>query len=298
MSAIATVTSTSSSSQAPPPLWKPASVAPRALPALPALDDLPVSQTQCDKAMNALVKHVDKVQKKRDDEDLLGEQDEKVFLVVGLKQAPKREVHKPVRMCVSIELLLLTLLSSGPPQVESPRRVALTPCSRAQCGPPPSPQPARPARHPLRKGPAALLQGPPRRAQGRLHHARRRPRQAPHKAQDVRGKEAAPQGGRALPRRRQGHGRGGQVPRQDVARRQEVRSRLSRSVSLLLGTDSLSPTSRANRQPIPVALQRKDLKAELERAVASTYMNVTTGTSLCVPLPFLLSPLFPSLSPS
>lgn len=88
------------------------------------------------------------------------------------------------------------------------------------------------------------------------------------------------------------------MPRQDVARRQEVRSRLSRSVSLLLGTDSLSPTSRANRQPVPVALQRKDLKAELERAVASTYMNVTTGTSLCVPLPFLLSPLFPSLSPS
>jgi len=100
MSAIATVTSTSSGSQAPPPLWKPASVAPRTLPALPALDDLPVSQTQCDKALSALVKHVDKIQKKRDDDDLLGEQDEKVFLVVGLKQAPKRDVHKPIRMCV------------------------------------------------------------------------------------------------------------------------------------------------------------------------------------------------------
>ena len=43
--------------------------------------------------------------------------------------------------------------------------------------------------------------------------------------------------------------------------------------------------SRSRRQPIPVALQRKDLKAELERAVASTYLNVTTGTSLCVSLP-------------
>jgi hypothetical protein len=44
-----------------------------------------------------------------------------------------------------------------------------------------------------------------------------------------------------------------------------------------IGTDLSLPFSR---QPIPVALQRKDLKAELERAVASTYMNVTTGTSL------------------
>lgn len=44
-----------------------------------------------------------------------------------------------------------------------------------------------------------------------------------------------------------------------------------------IGTDPPLPFSR---QPIPVALQRKDLKAELERAIASTYMNVTTGTSL------------------
>jgi ribosome biogenesis protein UTP30 len=36
------------------------------------------------------------------------------------------------------------------------------------------------------------------------------------------------------------------------------------------------------RQPIPVAIARKDLKAELERAIASTYMQVTTGTSLSI----------------
>jgi ribosome biogenesis protein UTP30 len=100
MAAIATVTSTSSTSQAPPPLWKPASVAPRQLPPLPARADIPVSSAQCEKALNALLKHVEKVQQKRGEGELLGEQEEKVFLVVGLKQAPKRETHKPVRMCV------------------------------------------------------------------------------------------------------------------------------------------------------------------------------------------------------
>ena len=33
------------------------------------------------------------------------------------------------------------------------------------------------------------------------------------------------------------------------------------------------------RQPIPVNLQRKDLKAELGRAISSTYFHPSTGTS-------------------
>lgn len=105
MSAIATVTSTSSTSQAPAPLWKPASVQPRQLAPLPARKDLPVSSEQADKAVHALLKHAEKAHEKRAKSDLLEatDADEKVFLVVGLKQAPKREVHKPVRMSVMSE---------------------------------------------------------------------------------------------------------------------------------------------------------------------------------------------------
>ena len=33
------------------------------------------------------------------------------------------------------------------------------------------------------------------------------------------------------------------------------------------------------RQPIPVNLKRKDLKAELGRAISSTYFHPSTGTS-------------------
>lgn len=36
------------------------------------------------------------------------------------------------------------------------------------------------------------------------------------------------------------------------------------------------------RQPIPIAIQRKDLKAELERAISATYLQISTGTSLSV----------------
>lgn len=106
MSAIATVTSTSAHAQAPPALWKPASTQPRQLPALPARDSLPVSSSQSQQAVEALLKHAQKAHAKRAEKDLFEAAsgpdgaDEKVFLVVGLRQAPKREVHKPVRMCV------------------------------------------------------------------------------------------------------------------------------------------------------------------------------------------------------
>lgn len=87
--------------QAPPPLFKPASVKPREVAPVPALSSLPVDEAQCEKALKALLAHVAKVQDKREQEDLLGEQEEKVFLVVGLKKAAKREIHKPIRLCVS-----------------------------------------------------------------------------------------------------------------------------------------------------------------------------------------------------
>lgn len=89
--------------QKPPPLFKPASIKPREVKPVPALSTLPVDEAQCEKALKALLGHVAKVQEKREQEDLLGEQEEKVFLVVGLKKAAKREVHKPIRLCVLSE---------------------------------------------------------------------------------------------------------------------------------------------------------------------------------------------------
>ncbi|GAA5904328.1 hypothetical protein JCM8208_006837 [Rhodotorula glutinis] len=222
MSAIATVTSTSSGSHAPPPLWKPASVAPRTLPALPALDDLPVSHTQCDKALSALVKHVDKVQKKREDDDLLGEQDEKVFLVVGLKQAPKRDVHKPIRIAV-------------PHPVLNPRVQPVTLFVK---------DPQRVYKNLLEE----LKIGFITRVVG-LDKLRTK-----HKTFEAK-RQLLKEGELFL-----------------------VDDRVTVEVGKCLG----KMWRDAKKQPIPVALQRKDLKAELERAVASTYMNVTTGTSLSV----------------
>lgn len=94
------VASTTSTSVLPPPLFKPASVQPKAVEPAPAISSLPINVAQCEKAVAALVAHVAKVQEKREQEDLLGEQEEKVFLVVGLKKAAKREIHKPIRLCV------------------------------------------------------------------------------------------------------------------------------------------------------------------------------------------------------
>ena len=101
-SAIATATG---KDQKPPPLFKPASVKPREVAPVPSFASLPVEEAQCEKALKALLAHVAKVQEKREQEDLLGEQEEKVFLVIGLKKAAKREIHKPIRLCVPPELL-------------------------------------------------------------------------------------------------------------------------------------------------------------------------------------------------
>lgn len=47
-------------------------------------------------------------------------------------------------------------------------------------------------------------------------------------------------------------------------------------------TDPSTGFGLTSRIPIPVNLKRKDLKAELARAVSSTYYNPTTGTSVSV----------------
>ncbi|GAA5985734.1 hypothetical protein JCM10908_007090 [Rhodotorula pacifica] len=229
MSAIATVTSTSSLSQAPPPLWKPASVQPRQLAPLPSRAELPVDRAQADKAVHALLKHAEKAHEKKAKSDLLEAAnadgaDEKVFLVVGLKQAPKREAHKPVRIAV-------------PHPVMNPKESPVT----------------------------LFVKDPQRTYKDLLEELK--------------------------------IGFVSRVVGLDKLRTKhktfEAKRQLLREADLFLVDDrvmvevgkSIGKMWRdAKKQPIPVALQRKDLKAELERAVASTYMNVTTGTSLSIKL--------------
>ncbi|QRV77622.1 ribosomal protein L1p/L10e family [Ceratobasidium sp. AG-Ba] len=67
----------------------------------------------------------------------------------------------------------------------------------------------------------------------------------------------------------------------------EARRQLLKDHGLFLADDRVVPLLpkllgkmffEAKKQPIPVNLQRKDLKAELERAVSSTYMHQNQGT--------------------
>lgn len=83
---------------APPPLLKPASVKPNPTLVAHEFDSLGVSKVQCENAINALLAHVKTIQQKREQDDLLGESEEKVFLTVSLKRPAKREVHMPIRL--------------------------------------------------------------------------------------------------------------------------------------------------------------------------------------------------------
>lgn len=86
------------SAVATPALFKPASLKPKATPVVPTLESLPINPLQCEKALKALLAHVAKTQAQEDDSDLLGETEEKLLLVIGLKRGAKREVHKPFRL--------------------------------------------------------------------------------------------------------------------------------------------------------------------------------------------------------
>lgn len=104
---------------AAPALFKPASVQPRIVPATPALASLPVDQAQSEKALSALLAHIAKVQTQREATDLLGEQDEKVFLVVGLKRAANREQHMPIRLSVEKKSPSLTTRRADPESTQN-----------------------------------------------------------------------------------------------------------------------------------------------------------------------------------
>ncbi|GAA5972802.1 hypothetical protein JCM11641_003947 [Rhodosporidiobolus odoratus] len=222
MSASAAPTASTSTSKAPPPLWKPASVAPRQQPALPSLQDLPIKQAQCEKALGALLSHVQKKQDKREEEELLGEQEEKVFLVVGLKSAPKREVHKPVRIPV-------------PHPVLDPRQSPVT----------------------------LFVKDPQRHFKDALPAANIKFIERVVGLEKLRTKHKTFEAKRVLLKE---------------AEMFLVDDRVVVEVGKCLG----KMWRDAKKQPIAVALQRKDLKAELERAISSTYMNVGTGTSLSI----------------
>lgn len=89
---------------APLPLFKATAPKPVVRAPAPALASLPIDVHQVEKALNALLAFADKVAQERESgSDLLagGEGDEKLFLVVGLKEGSPREVHMPVRLYVS-----------------------------------------------------------------------------------------------------------------------------------------------------------------------------------------------------
>lgn len=214
----------STTNQAPPPLWKPASVKPKELAQLPPVSSLPVDPKQCEKAVKALLSHVAKMQQQREEKELLGEQEEKVFLVVGLKQAPKREVHKPVRLPL-------------PHPVMNPKESPVT----------------------------LFVKDPQREYKDLLSDLK--------------------------------IGFVSRVVGLDKLNKKhktfEAKRQLLKEADLFLVDDRVMPEvgraigkmwRDAKKQPIPVAVTRKDLKAELERAIASTYMQVTTGTSISIKL--------------
>ncbi|ESK82560.1 u3 snornp-associated protein cic1 utp30 family protein [Moniliophthora roreri MCA 2997] len=71
----------------------------------------------------------------------------------------------------------------------------------------------------------------------------------------------------------------------------EARRALLKENGLFLADDRILPLLpkllgtkwfEAKKQPIPVCLTRKDLKAELERAISSTYMNQNKGTVVSI----------------
>ncbi|GAA5846575.1 hypothetical protein JCM3766R1_007116 [Sporobolomyces carnicolor] len=213
-----------STQQAPPPLWKPASVKPRQLAPLPTVSTLPIDPKQCERAVQALLAHVEKKQAQREETELLGEQEEKVFLVVGLKQAPKREVHKPVRLPL-----------------------------------------AHPVMNPKESPVTLFVKDPQREYKDLLQELK--------------------------------IGFVSRVVGLDKLNKKhktfEAKRQLLKEADLFLVDDRVMPEvgkaigkmwRDAKKQPIPVAMTRKDLKAELERAIASTYMQVTTGTSISIKL--------------
>lgn len=168
--------------QAPIALFKPASVKPLVGLSVPTLASLPIDQEQFKKALHALLAHVDKTQLKREQETLLGEQEEKVYLVVGLIRPAEREQHKPISLSV---FSLFILHYSHHTQATAP------PCHRSKSI----------SRHPFRQRPSTRVQNFARINQNQLHLSRCRSRQAQKQAQDIRSQTITPQASRALPRR-------------------------------------------------------------------------------------------------
>ncbi|KAM0751162.1 ribosomal protein L1, partial [Meredithblackwellia eburnea MCA 4105] len=200
----------------------PPSLKPKPAPQTPSWDSLGVDKDQCSKALTALLAHVEKLQQKREKEDLLGEQEEKLFLVVGLKRQAKREVHMPIRL---------------------------------------------PLPHPLinpRVSPVSLFVKDPQRQYKDLLES---------------SKITFVNRVIGLEKLRTKH------------KTFEAKRLLLKEADLFLVDDrvvvevgkSLGKMWRENKkQPVPITLSRKDLKAELERAISSTYLQINTGTSLSI----------------
>ncbi|KAM0790520.1 hypothetical protein ACM66B_003391 [Microbotryomycetes sp. NB124-2] len=215
-------TTTTKRDQAPPKLFKPASIKPKPTPAVPLLSSLPVDVEQCEKAVKALINHANKKRQQADDEQLLGNGDEKVFLSIGLVKPPRREVHKPVRITLE---------------------------------------------HPVidpRQNPVTLFVKDPQR-----------------EYKDLLDKLNIKFISRVI----------GVDKLKTKHKTFEAKRQLLKEADLFLVDDRVMVEvgycigkmwRDAKKQPVPIAITRKDLKAELERAVASTYLQISTGTNLSI----------------
>ncbi|KAK4047679.1 proteasome-interacting protein cic1 [Microbotryomycetes sp. JL221] len=206
----------------PPKLFKPASLTPKTVATAPTLSSLPINVKQCENAIKALLAHHDKRQQQQQDNDLLQSSDDKVFLCVGLKKPPKREVHKPVRV---------------------------------------------PLAHPVmdpRQSPVTLFVKDPQREYKDLLNNN-----------NIKFIERVV----------------GVTKLKTKHKTFEAKRQLLKEAELFLVDDRVMVDvgqcigkmwRDAKKQPIPIAIVRKDLKAELERAIGSTYLQISTGTNLTI----------------
>ncbi|SGY18148.1 BQ5605_C015g07989 [Microbotryum silenes-dioicae] len=234
-------TSKASIAQPPPPLLKPKSIIPNAPAVVPSFESLPVNKIQVEKALTALLAHLEKA-KSKFLFDLLQDEQHKLSLVVGLKKVPSRPVHKPIRLSVS-----------NPQDSFSTRSFELPPSS--------------PLKHALinpKESPVTLfVKDPQRQYKDLLETSDINFISRVVGLDKLRNKHKTFEAKRALLKE---------------AELFLVDDRVVIEVGKAIG----KMFREANKQPVPTTITRKDLKAELERAVSATYVQVNTGTTFSI----------------
>ncbi|KDE08471.1 hypothetical protein MVLG_01253 [Microbotryum lychnidis-dioicae p1A1 Lamole] len=214
-------TSKASIAQPPPPLLKPKSIIPNAPAVVPSFESLPVNKIQVEKALTALLAHLEKA-KSKFSFDLLQDEQHKLSLVVGLKKVPSRPVHKPIRLPLKHALI-------------NPKESPVT----------------------------LFVKDPQRQYKDLLETSDINFISRVVGLDKLRNKHKTFEAKRALLKE---------------AELFLVDDRVVIEVGKAIG----KMFREANKQPVPTTITRKDLKAELERAVSATYVQVNTGTTFSI----------------